>query len=110
MRHANHCFWGAISRKHLRTVTLASGLLLSSAIITNSVPAFAAAGEGGAGSDNSAGEGNFDHSGIYTTLYQASGGDFGGSSSAAPAAKHGYYYLQGQGFVPIPTSRHARKN
>jgi hypothetical protein len=101
---AHDSFGGTACRKHRRLLTLAAALLLGAGGIMNSLPAFADPGEGGAGGENSAGEGNYDHSGIYTTLFQASRGDFANSSASFTSTKKGYYYLQGHGWVPLNLS------
>jgi hypothetical protein len=85
----------ACSKPH-SVLALASGaLLLGAGAIMGPLPALA----GDNNAENSAGEGNFDHSGIYSIL--ASHGDFGGPSADASTGDRRYYYLQGRGWVPF---------
>jgi hypothetical protein len=81
-------------RKRCCVATLAFALLLGAGAIMGSLPA--RAGDGNA--ENDAGEGNFDHSGIYSTLL-ASHGDFTGTSTST--AERGFNYVEGQGRVPL---------
>ena len=97
--HANSILQRPARRKNRWAVILASVFLLGTGVATHS--ALPEPGKGGAGSDNSAGEGNFDHSGIYSAVSQAPGGEFGNSSAAAVPPVRGYYYFQNQGQVPF---------
>jgi|SRR4029077_3450496 hypothetical protein len=85
----------AASSKRHRLLTFTSALLLGAGAIIGSLPAFA----GDNNAENSAGEGNFDHSGIYTIL--APHGDFNVPFTGTNTADRGYYYLEGQGRVPL---------
>lgn len=97
----------ACSKRH-RVLALASAaLVLGAGAIMGSLPAIAGDNNN---SDNSAGEGNFDHSGIYSIL-QAPPGDFSGPSADATGDRR-YYYLQGRGWVPfnVRSGRSVRGN
>jgi hypothetical protein len=97
MTHQIHDTSGstACGKRH-RVLTLASALLLSAGAIMGSLPALA----GDNNAENSAGEGSFDHSGIYSTLL-APHGDFSGPSADASTGDRRYYYLAGRGWVPF---------
>ena len=82
------------SKRH-RLVTLTSALLLGAGAMIVSLPAFA----GDNNAENSAGEGSFDHSGIYSIL--APHANFTIPSSGTNTAGRGYYYLEDQGRVPL---------
>ncbi len=83
-------------RKRHRVVTLASALLLGAGAIMGSLPALA----GDNNAENSAGEGSFDHAGIYSVPL-APRGDFTSLSANTNTADRGYYYLEGHGRVPL---------
>jgi hypothetical protein len=83
----------ACSKRH-RLLTLTSVLLLGAGAIIGSLPAFA-----GDNAENSAGEGSFDHSGIYSIL--APRADFNVPFTGTNTADRGYYYLEGEGRVPL---------
>jgi hypothetical protein len=89
--HSNSGISGC--RKRCRVATLALALLLGAGAIMGSLPARA-----GESAENDAGEGSFDHSGIYSTLL-ASHGDFTGTSTST--AERGFNYVEGQGRVPL---------
>jgi hypothetical protein len=89
--HSNSGISGC--RKHCRAATLAFALLLGAGAIMGSLPAHA--GDNNAETD--AGEGNFDHSGIYSIL--ASHGDF--TSASTSTAERGFNYIERQGRVPL---------
>ena len=95
------------NRKRHHVTTLASALLLGAGAIMGSLPALA----GDNNAENSAGEGNFDHSGIYSTLLTPRG-DFSGPSAVSSTAERRFYYLEDQGWVPfnIRSGRSIRGN
>lgn len=82
------------SKRH-RLLKLTSALLLGASAMIVSLPAFA----GDNNAENSAGEGSFDHSGIYSIL--APHADFTIPSIGTNTADRGYYYLESQGRVPL---------
>ena len=86
----------ACSKRH-RVLALASAaLLLGAGAIMGPLPALA----GDNNAENSAGEGNFDHSGIYSILVTPHG-DFSGPSADASTGDRRYSYLAGRGWVPF---------
>jgi hypothetical protein len=97
MTHQIHDTSGSTARgnRH-RVLTLASALLFSAGAIMGSLPALA----GDNNAENSAGEGSFDHSGIYSFLL-APHGDFTGTSTATSTADRRLSYLAVPGRVPL---------
>jgi hypothetical protein len=96
MTHQIHDTSGSTARgKRHRVLTLASALLLSAGAIMGSLPALA----GDNNAENSAGEGSFDHSGIYSFLL-APHGDFTGISATSTADRR-LSYLAVPGRVPL---------
>jgi|HubBroStandDraft_2_1064218.scaffolds.fasta_scaffold1869163_1 hypothetical protein len=96
MTHQIHDTSGSTARgnRH-RVLTLASALLFSAGAIMGSLPALA----GDNNAENSAGEGSFDHSGIYSFLL-APHGDFTGTSATSTADRR-LSYLAVPGRVPL---------
>jgi hypothetical protein len=65
-------------------------------VVMGSLPALA----GDNNAENDAGEGSFDHSGIYSVPLPPHR-DFSGPSAGTSSGAKRYYYLQGRGWVPF---------
>src|SRR6185369_8975898 len=89
---------GVNSSQASRVTALACALLLGTGAVVTSAPAFAEPN----GGENSAGDNNLDHTGVYSGAYSTGPAYVpNGAFAAGPKVRGGYYYLAGRGWIPL---------